>query len=563
MFKDAPKGNFEFLFLKLVTIAILLSITEFAYAKFTLPPRLSANAYTSNYTVGQTDLMLPLQGDGTHNLYVNPTLSYATNNQGELDLGLGYRWVKNKAVIYGGYLFGGYSRVDNNARLWVVNPGVEILASRWDAHLNAYLPMGDRHYDAGSGSGTPYFSGHAELVNIFQADQYVGCGGDVKFGYQFFPNSSWKGYLGSYFFTPARSNNVWGGAAGLEYWLDSYLKIMGNYTYDKLHHSTYAIGLGLEFGGTRVRRADPTLEERITDPVERHLAELGEGSFIPTRTNKQFLGTQVLQNNIAFFNQTGGPNNDGNGLTLANCTYENPCGPTDFSQAGVDTLNGLLPNTRMYFNGGTYSKTTEDVPINLNNGQSMHSRTVDYMQPATGSARSLLDVQLALNGNNLLENIIVSPHTPGDVPRNVQGSFAINVNGSNNQITGSFINLVSDIGEVHIYGINIFSGASLSIEKSTVNVNELSTKAAYGINNDGNSLNMKNTSIYATNPNAGGGAGYQVFALRNGSNGNAVVSGGELNVANGGYESQVTTGSNIIISNTTVCKFKGVTVACF
>ncbi|WP_126322271.1 hypothetical protein [Candidatus Rickettsiella viridis] len=262
------------------------------------PPRLSVNVYASNHAVAQTDLMLSLQGDSTHNLYINPVLSYATNSQGELDVGLGYRWIPNKAVIYGGYLFGGYSRINNNARLYIINPGVEILASRWDTHLNVYIPAGDRHYIVGSDAGLPYFSGHSERVNIFQADQYVGCGGDIKFGYQLFPNSSWKGYLGSYFFTPAQSNNIWGGAVGLEYWLDSYLKVMGSYTYDKLHQSTYAIGLGLEFGGTHRYRANPTLEERMTDPVERHLAELGQGSFIPAHTNKQFLGAQEMPWNI-------------------------------------------------------------------------------------------------------------------------------------------------------------------------------------------------------------------------------------------------------------------------
>ncbi|OIZ99587.1 hypothetical protein BEV13_05500 [Rickettsiella grylli] len=119
-----------------------------AYGAFPLPPRLSGLVLASDYTVGQADAMLPLSGDTRRNLYVDPALSYGTDNQNEFDVGLGYRWMTNQAAIVGGYLFGGYSRVDNNARLWIANPGIEALGPRWDAHLNAYFPMGDRHYTA-------------------------------------------------------------------------------------------------------------------------------------------------------------------------------------------------------------------------------------------------------------------------------------------------------------------------------------------------------------------------------------------------------------------------------
>lgn len=66
----------------------------------------------------------------------------------------------------------------------------------------------------------------------------------------------------------------------------------------------------------RKHTADPSLPERLTDPVERYLAHWGHGSGIRT--------------------------------------FENPCAPSDFSQTGVNTLNTLLPNTTMFFNGGNY-----------------------------------------------------------------------------------------------------------------------------------------------------------------------------------------------------------------
>lgn len=63
-----------------------------------LAPRFSANAYTGVYTIGSADLMLSLDGDQIHNLYVNPQATYGTDQQWLVDLGSGYRWIINDAA---------------------------------------------------------------------------------------------------------------------------------------------------------------------------------------------------------------------------------------------------------------------------------------------------------------------------------------------------------------------------------------------------------------------------------------------------------------------------------
>lgn len=155
--------------------------------------------------------MLPLTGDRHHNLYLDPNVAYGTDNQAYADLGLGYRWLKNDTAILGFYLFGGYTRIDNNARLWTVNPGIEALGSNWDAHVNAYFPMGDRHQPLGDVQRV-YFTDHSELMDRIQLSQNVGNGADVKFGYQLFPKSSLKAYVGGYFFDPEQTSNIYGSA---------------------------------------------------------------------------------------------------------------------------------------------------------------------------------------------------------------------------------------------------------------------------------------------------------------------------------------------------------------
>lgn len=106
-----------------------------------LAPRFSANVYTGVYTVGSADLMLSLDGNEIHNLYVNPQAAYGSDQQWLADLGLGYRWINNDAAILGWYAFAGRTRVNNNSDFWIANPGVEVLGRRWDTHLNAYIPV--------------------------------------------------------------------------------------------------------------------------------------------------------------------------------------------------------------------------------------------------------------------------------------------------------------------------------------------------------------------------------------------------------------------------------------
>ncbi|WP_342147236.1 inverse autotransporter beta domain-containing protein [Rickettsiella endosymbiont of Aleochara curtula] len=444
---------------------------------FSLPPRLSANVYASDYTVGTADLMLPMAGDTRHNFYLDPAIAYGTDNQNYADLGLGYRWIKNDAAILGLYLFGGYTRIDNNARLWVANPGIEALGSRWDAHLNAYFPMGDRHTNI----EYPVVreTNHSEFIEFFSKSQYASNGADISLGYQLFSGNSLKAYVGSYFFNLSHTSNLWGGAAGLEYWLTRNFKVFASYTYDNSSHSTGAVGLGIEFGGTHIHRSNPAIEERMTDPVQRYLAELGHGSAIPSRFGTPQLipgDFFLISNNIAFFSETGGPNNGGIGLTLTNCTFENPCGPTDLTDLGASMLNTLLPNTLIYFNGGSYNAlnvVNGTSGVTLQSGQSVSSRTADFTQPTTGTTRSTFNGAFILNSNNALNNIILLP-TAATISTGLQSTNATNVSINGSQIgsqNNSFNNgVVFDGSQAAVIGseINTSSIAMLALSSSNI-----------------------------------------------------------------------------------------------
>ncbi|EDP45901.1 inverse autotransporter beta-barrel domain-containing protein [Rickettsiella grylli] len=437
-----------------------------------IPARFSGNVYGSTkYVVGQADAMLPLVGDAQHNFYIDPALTSGSNWEGHGDLGLGYRWIQNGSAILGGYLFGEYNRMDNNVRIWTMNPGIEALGSRWDAHLNGYFVMDNRSKVVGTDLEFVRFRGHSAVYNLFDVTQNVGNGGDVKLGYQLFPKTPLKAFVGSYFFSPAETKNILGGAVGLEYWANRNVKVFASYTYDKLRRSVGSLGLGVELGGTHVHRSDPSIEERITDPLERNLAELGGSAAFPSQMKRKLVRTigdggdgdggdgdnggpgGEIPGINAFFSQTGTPNNGGVGLTLGNCTYENPCGPTDLTNEATQTLSGYLPNTKMYFLGGTY--TALDVPggsnpVTIRAGQSLTSYP--------GTPISTLSGGLIMEGNNSVNNMKLAP-TP---------STPIGISGAPN---GNVLINGSEIGSAeapYVTGVELTGSAQTTLDKSKV-----------------------------------------------------------------------------------------------
>ena len=596
-----------------------------------LPPRLSVNANAGgSATVGQADLLLSLKGDEQRNLYLDPQAAYGSDEQWYTDLGLGYRWIQNDAAILGGYVFASRSQVARQSGFWIANPGVEALGSRWDARINGYIPIGGRSDELGMfkfvQSSQLVFSGHREsLVRTYLSGnetQQIGDGVDAKVGYQVFRNVPLKAYLGGYFFNIPNADNVRGGAAGVEYWFDQHVKAFVNYTYDNLQYNTVVGGLAVSFGGVDEARADPSLSERLTDPVERYLANLGHGSGIPSETlltnlrtsrgsvlNNRGTGSggeesesELLDSDVAYFSQTGTPNNGGVGLSLANCTFENPCGPTDFSQTGVNTLNSLLPNTLMFFNGGTYNAldATGSNPITLNSGQGVNARTADYSQAATGSGRSVFNGAFILNTNNTLANIILLP-----TAATASGTGVTDNNGTNDFIRGSQIGNINNLYNVGVVistnqltitnsvifgnnrGIRADNGSVLFIQGSQINTVSPSGGTT-GISASNSNIILNDTQINVTAPGSASGNVIGINALSgstvtiNGSNtaitssltgtrGSSIalttdesseqeMQGGILSVSGAGTTTVPTQGSAVL--NSVTCITNGITGAC-
>ncbi len=315
------------------------------------------------------------------------------------------------------------------------------------------------------------------------------------------------------------------------------------------------------------------------------------------------LGQIVISNNIAFFSQTGGPNNGGTGLTLANCTFENPCGPTDLTDLGASTLNSLLPNTQMYFNGGAYDALNVlggTSGVTLQSGQSVSSRTADYSQPATGAGRSTFNGAFILNNNNTLNNIILLP-TSATIANGV-----VITGGTNNVMTGSQIGsagnryntgVMINSSQLNIINSSIFgstrgiraeTNSSLLIQNSQIDSTSTSGGTT-GISLSNSTSNINNSQIFATAPGSASGNVIGINALNNSTissiNGSTIttnltgvqgssiglntdgsaatqqMTGGNLSVSGTGATTVLTQGPNITLSGVT-CLLNGVPTAC-
>jgi hypothetical protein len=605
-----------------------------------LPPRLSmdANAVGSS-TVGQADLMLSLEGDEQHNFYFDPQAAYGTDEQWYADLGLGYRWIENDAAILGWYVFASRTHVENQAGFWIANPGVEAMGSRWDSRINGYIPVAGRSDELGVfpfiQSSQLVFTGHTEsLLTTYvngNETQQIGNGIDARVSYQVFRDLPLKAYLGAYFFDIPHTDNVRDGAAGLEYWFDQHVKIFANYTYDNWQHSTVVGGLAVSFGGIREQMANPSLSERLSDPVQRYLANLGHGSGIPSETLLTNLQTgaegvlntasidnllsnsnssssggeesesELIDNDVAYFSQTGTPNNGGVGLTLANCTFANPCGPSDFSQTGVNTLNSLLPNTVMFFNGGgSYSAldATGSNPMTLNTGQGIFGRTSNDSGPASGAARPIFNGAFILTGNNTLDSIILNnTNTLGTTSaitstggQNILinntniGSAAIPYRSAINLInamatltqsnltvsyTGVFLSAssllvqssnISVLGDANLtsLGFRVLTNSNLTLSNSQLNVNNTSPTSVNAMLVAADSTALINgSSIVLTNSYPGQTA----FALRATNTGTIEMNNGSLSVSGNSFSGFIQGGPNIVLKDVS-CRLNGTAVSC-
>lgn len=496
-------------------------------AAFPLLPRISLSGWIGTQPLGLGDTMIPLIGNRDGDLYADLQGKTARDHAWLGGAGLGYRQVINCSDILGAYVFVDRNITADKNRFTVLNPGLESLGTEWDFRVNGYFPMGSKKTFENSAFadelGLPgiFFRRHQQFNTLFNFYEEIGPGADAEIGYIFPCFHRLAIYGGGYYYKPEDVQQLKGAEARAELPLSRYATLLVNDTYDNYNHNTFELGVRVSAGG--LTASPPTacdVHNRLLDPVARNLGALSTGDGIPSfhvRDN----GTTVLErDNIWFFTQgSGSVFNPAAGEN--NCTAENPCGPNQFTQSTINTIDTIARNANFYLNtnppGNPYPLTGQ---LTINNGQNIYGRTLDYTMEAFGDARPVLTGGgLVLQGNNFVQAIQLFEGFSG-LQNGVEATNANNITLDNDYI-GS--NATQNLGD---YRVAVFLTNSNAVITNSI-LNAFPHNFAVGISSTGGSVLVINSQINTLAEGPGAVTSIGISGL-----GSIVtVLGGSINVA--------------------------------
>ncbi|CAN5413886.1 hypothetical protein BH10PSE19_BH10PSE19_06730 [soil metagenome] len=476
-----------------------------------LMPRATVWGVTGDNSFGEGDAMLPVWGNPDQTIYIDGNAKYGRNNAWFGSVGLGGRKIIQDSTLLGAYFFTDVNRTPYSNYFTVLNPGVEFMTNHWDGHLNTYFPVNEKTKLIGIFSGkqlnytnTTFFSGHSEFDQLYNYVENVGSGTDIEVGHTFTALRRTRIFAGGYHFAPKHTSNINGIAAGIEvplHFKGAALELRDSY--DNVRHNTFLLSLRLTLGGPEKTTAS-SVQERMLDPIPRHLANWSNGNGIPSRTKVINNGRRTLvKDNIWFFN----PNNSNLVLTpvvnAQNCTYEHPC--FGLGQSQIDAVNRLSANANFYLNSGNYLNPSVGSAYTFRNGQNVFGRTNNFSQQALGNLRPLLNDSLLLEGNNNIYNVRVNGNSAFVIPDSGQ-TVAFQVGAVVlHSATGSVNIFNSDITSAafpgNVLGVgNLSLSAPLTLNNSTVSATNTwdNTITVGVVNLHSATLNILNSNVTAT-----------------------------------------------------------------
>ncbi|KTD08245.1 inverse autotransporter beta domain-containing protein [Legionella jamestowniensis] len=397
-------------FLSLSLLAVYNSSlhAEFRPTSFPLIPRLSGEGYFGNRALGEFDGMVPIYGNQDGILYVDG-LGKLGSDDGYLgSIGGGLRGIHNN-YLWGAYVFGDYNRTSRGQHFPVVNPGLELMTNYLDIHVNGYFPTTKQKSEGiflGSDLGTTQyisFTGHSQFDSLINVVEEVGNGVDGEIGLTLPETRNLRLFGGGYHFAPQNTSDINGIVGGVEVPINHNLTVAFRDSYDNVQKNTALFTVRFTLGGIK-KSEQPTVRDRLLDPIPRHLGTWDTGSGIPSQQAYLNTGVRVLtRDNIWFFSGTGSPFVAANGF--GNCTFENNCLDSSFNQPTLDAINTISPNANLYIGPGTYGNIgTTTSPSSITamatslltlDGQSLYGRSIDFK---TGQAQILQGSLLVTGG---------------------------------------------------------------------------------------------------------------------------------------------------------------------
>lgn len=513
------------------------------------------------------DILFPVIGNNDWIAYIDGAGKYGDDEAWLGSGGLGYRGILGEQLL-GSYVFLDANTSINNNLFWILNPGVEIMNTTWDAHLNGYIPASSRQQFLGQFSGTElgmnttFFRNHTQYDSVFRSLEAIGPGLDGEVGYTWGRLYNARSYVGGYHFNVSEGPNINGIEGGIEVPINQFASVIVHDAYDKIQKNTAMLSLRLTFGAIPKNKPITDVRERMLDPLRRHLGSLQTGAGIPIIKETKDVGLQVLLDNIWFFTPNASAFDPLAGF--GNCTFEHPCG--SLNQTAISGINSLASNANFYINSGTYDSVVGG--LSLFNGQKFYGRQAHFAAAAQGANRPLINNSLFLNGNNTVDSVQITANTVAPAVGSLGASLAgVQVNADAAGpilINNVLINASADSVLYDVDGIRIVANANPStvttVSNTTINTSISSSFNQYVrgiVNASDNTLIVKDSEITANTLNGSGNLGQGgSIAIKNFSNASAVISNSRL-IGNsiGSYDAeglQSDGNGNVVVYNSTI-----------
>ena len=511
-------------------LIFILSISKSGLAYNQYTPRLHGTGSINKKVFGFADFMTPFFRTNSFLGYFDFVAQVSDKKGAFVSPGIGGRYLLENSYIFGAYLFLDRNRIKKSNYYSNFTPGIELLSSEWDYHLNFYIPQ-KKSTLKNSGDFTK-FSFHQQYLGKTTKLYNFAKGANVIIGKRILKLNNTRIYGSGYHYRYKNLKNINGVELGFEIPLLKNLSLVFKDSYDNKYFNEINVGISINFGDIPEYHKKET-KDRLKDPVRRFAGNLKYGTSSPIQTKNSRYIDSLVRDNIWFFDPNGNYiYNSSAGLN--NCTFENPCSGSSFNQANVDSINNLAPNPNFYINTGTINFTGS--PITLPQGSNVFGRMNNFYYAASNS-KPMLYGTFILNGNNVLDSFSISgsKETISGFgtqswalvsPTSASGNITINNlnvsssssdstsysaefrSSSNLHINNSvFTTSNSSTGDHFSIGIRLSSNLRyVLIENSTINANNTGTGRAQGVVSSGAfDLYINNSTINANNENGTSG----------------------------------------------------------
>ncbi|MFA6409324.1 MAG: hypothetical protein WCW01_04030 [Gammaproteobacteria bacterium] len=475
-----------------------ITFADLHLERFQLKPTATLETLSGDATIARLQSLLPLAGNTEEIWFTALDGKIGLNNNGwMLGLGSGLRKVYLEK-IFGAYFFADYSATPSHNKIWIFNPGVEMLGNIWDLHLNGYFPsqssVENKTFSQGFASDYNHnrylsFTEHKEFDNpaTLETSSHTdfATGLDFTLGYSFPNLENFKISLGAYHFTTKHNGNIHGALAHLSYKLNDHVSLEVRESYDNWQHNRILVGLNFTLSGldSNAKKAWG-LSAHLLDPIENNNSVISNGYATFSKTSREKKIT-ISKENVLAHDKVWfiGGEQDGDG------SHEHPW--ANLTQENIDIVSkSNMPETRIYLAPNNYTSR-----ILLPQGVSLMGRNSDYTKINSLDQRPLLFGSLELSGNNRLDSIELLPSDRED-----QTAIFLNNNANNVNISNCNI---GDKKALNQYSTGILGDSikNLNIKDSNIYVKS-NTDNAYGIYvHHVDNLTLDHSSIEATASN--------------------------------------------------------------